>query len=101
MSGSGGGGYGYQANAFAFLSAYALAEQPLKWFDDLQDVPVAVSMETGAPGDDLRVELHDGGQIEVQCKHGARFRRVLRLYWVKSKRTDLRENAFCCYVLLC
>lgn len=73
MSGSGGGGgYGYQANAFAFLSAYALAEQPLNWFDDLQDVPVAVSMETGGPGDDLRVELREGGQIEVQCKHGAK-----------------------------
>ena len=54
MSGSGGGGgYGYQADAFAFLSAHALAEQPLNWFDDVEDVPVAVSMETGCPGDDL------------------------------------------------
>ena len=31
-----------------------------------------MSVETGGPGDDLRVDLRDGGQIEVQCKHGAR-----------------------------
>ena len=73
MSGSGGGGgYGYQADAFAFVSAYALAEQPLNWFEDMEDVPVAVSMETGGPGDDLGVELRGGGQIEIQCKHGAK-----------------------------
>ncbi len=73
MSGSGGGGgYGYQADAFAFVSAYALAEQPLDWFEDVEDVPVAVSMETGGPGDDLGVELRGGGQIEIQCKHGAK-----------------------------
>ena len=51
MSGSGGGGgYAYQADAFAFVSAHALAEQQLNWFDDVDDVPVAVSMETGGPG---------------------------------------------------
>jgi hypothetical protein len=73
MSGSGGGGgYGYQADAFAFVSAYALAEQPLNWFEDVEDVPVAVSMETGGSGDDLGVELRGGGQIEIQCKHGAK-----------------------------
>src|SRR5215213_4230061 len=73
MSGSGGGGgYGYQTDAFAFVSAYALAEHPLNWFEDVEDVPVAVSMETGGPGDDLGVELRSGGQIEIQCKHGAK-----------------------------
>jgi hypothetical protein len=73
MSGSGGGGgYAYQADAFAFVSAHALAEQPLNWFDDVDDVPVAVNMETAGPGDDSGVELRVGGQIEIQCKHGAK-----------------------------
>jgi hypothetical protein len=70
--GGGGGGYAYQADAFAFVSAHALAEQPLNWFEDVGDVPVAVSMETGGPGDDLGVELRGGGQINIQCKRGAK-----------------------------
>jgi len=73
MSGSGGGGgYDYQADAFASVASYALAEQPLGWFSDLSDIPVAISVETGGAGDDLKIELRQGHPvIEVQVKHGA------------------------------
>lgn len=73
MSGSGGGGgYEYQADAFAYVIAHAVTEQPLGWFEDTDDVPIAVSVEAGGAGDDLRVELRGGGVLEVQCKHGAK-----------------------------
>lgn len=73
MSGSGGGGgYDYQADAFALIASYALAQQPLDWFDEFSDIPVAISVETDGPGDDLKVELRQGCPvIEVQAKHGA------------------------------
>jgi hypothetical protein len=73
MSGSGGGGgYDYQADAFASVASYALAKQPLGWFSDLSDIPVAISLETGGAGDDLKIELRQGHPvIEVQVKHGA------------------------------
>lgn len=87
MSGSGGGGgYEYQADAFAFVSAYALAEQPLNWFDDVEDIPVAISMETGGAGDDLGVELRSGGLIEIQCKHGAKKDQVFVDAFLKAAR---------------
>jgi len=71
MSGSGADrGFDYQADAFAYIAAHALAEQPLGWFDDLRDVPVAIQMETGGPGDDIRVDLVCGIAVEIQVKHG-------------------------------
>jgi len=62
------GGFGYQADAFAYVACYALAGRPLGWLGDAEDVPVAISMETGGPGDDLRIELASGGDVEVQAK---------------------------------
>ena len=64
------GGFDFQSDAFAFVAAHALAAQPIDWFDGLISVPVAISMETGGPGDDLRVELSDGCCIEIQTKKG-------------------------------
>lgn len=73
MSGSSGStGYEYQADAFAFIAAHIVTEHSLSWFDDIKDVPTAVSMETGGAGDDLHVETLDNNPIEVQCKHGAK-----------------------------
>jgi hypothetical protein len=73
MSGSGGGGgYDYQADAFALIASYALSQQPLDWFDEFSDIPVAIRVETDGPGDDLKIELREGCPvIEVQAKHGA------------------------------
>ncbi len=71
MSGSaGGGGYEYQAEAFAFVASCALAGQRLGWFEDLDDIPVALAVETHGPGDDLNIELAVGALIELQAKHG-------------------------------
>ncbi|HEX7772664.1 MAG TPA: hypothetical protein VF435_09605 [Pyrinomonadaceae bacterium] len=63
-----------------------MAEQPLNWFDDVEDVPVAVSMETGGPGDDLGVELRDGGHIEIQCKHGAKKDQLFKDAFLRAAR---------------
>jgi hypothetical protein len=65
-----GGGHDFQSNAFAFVACHALSEHPLAWFNDLNDVPVAIAMETGGAGDDLRIELLDSCHIELQVKHG-------------------------------
>ena len=73
MSGSGAAqGYNYQARTFAYLAAHALAGQALAFFSDSQDVPVAISVETGGAGDDMGVEFRDGGCVEVQAKHALR-----------------------------
>lgn len=73
MSGSGGdAGYDYQAEATAFVAAYAIAEQPLGWFDDGVDVPSTLDAESGGPGDDLRILTAAGRVIELQAKHGLR-----------------------------
>ena len=79
MNGSGADtGYDFQADAFAFVAAHALAEQPLGWFDDLKDTPVAIEMETRGPGDDLKVDLSCGTAVEVQVKYGLRQGREFR-----------------------
>lgn len=73
--GSGGaGGYRFQALAAAYVCAHALAEHALNWVS-ASAVPVAVSVETAGPGDDLRVEYSGGpggecGVLEVQAKRG-------------------------------
>lgn len=82
LSGSGAEqGYDYQAKAFAYLAAHVLAGQALGFFSDPEDVPAAISVETGGAGDDMRVELRDGGCIEVQAKHsltkGAEFSKCM------------------------
>jgi hypothetical protein len=71
MSGNAaGGGFDYQADVFAFIGAHGIANTPLDWFQDSIDIPVAVSMETSGPGDDLRIEMETAGCIEVQAKRG-------------------------------
>ena len=73
--GSGGaGGYRFQALAAAYVCAHAISEHSLNWIG-AGAVPVAVSVETAGPGDDLRVEYSDGpggedGVLELQAKRG-------------------------------
>jgi hypothetical protein len=70
MSGSGGDrGYDYQADGYTYVSAHGLAGQPLSWFDDKTDVPVAILMETGGAGDDQQIITVGGRRIELQAKH--------------------------------
>ena len=69
-SGGPGGGYNFQARATAFVYAHVLAGQPLSFAAKRYPVPLAVWAESGGPGDDLRVECHDGVVVEVQAKRG-------------------------------
>jgi tetratricopeptide (TPR) repeat protein len=48
-----------------------LAQIPLDWLGlEIQDIPYALSTETGGAGDDLRIEFEGGVQAEVQVKGG-------------------------------
>ena len=72
MSGAAGGtGFDYQADVFASVATSMLSASPLHWFDDFDDTPIAISLETDGPGDDLKIETPDG-VIEIQAKHGLR-----------------------------
>lgn len=54
------------------LAAVALMRgSKLGWLEKVaKDVPVAVTAETGGPGDDIGLELEDGTRVEVQSKKG-------------------------------
>jgi len=72
---AGAGGYGFQAQVIARVyaailrgSAFAAGLVPKTW---TSLVPIAVAIETGAGGDDLRVELQDGRAFEIQVKRSA------------------------------
>jgi tetratricopeptide (TPR) repeat protein len=61
----------YQASVIAVVYVHILARVPLGWFADHADVPVAVSGETGGPGDDARIEFAPPfSAAELQAKHG-------------------------------
>lgn len=47
-----------------------LTGQPLNFFGNRYPVPLAVSAESGGPGDDVRVECEDGVVVEIQAKRG-------------------------------
>ena len=62
-------GADYHANVGAVIFASIIAESPIAWFAR-QDIPTAVSMETGGPGDDLQIEFGLAPTSgEVQAKH--------------------------------
>ncbi|KTW15610.1 hypothetical protein [Sphingomonas sanguinis] len=61
-----GGGMNFQAAVTAICFVRMARGSALGWLDGLtQDIPVAVSAETGGPGDDIRVDLADGKMIEI------------------------------------
>jgi hypothetical protein len=70
---AGGGGYSLQARMIALVGVHILAGESLVWLEmkDGQDIPCAVLVETGGPGDDFCVELlHTNLTYEVQAKRG-------------------------------
>jgi hypothetical protein len=74
--GSGGGpacagGISFQATVSAIAVVYMARGKRLSWLEkEIEDIPVAVSAETGGAGDDIRIELKSGRFIEAQVKAG-------------------------------
>lgn len=67
------GGFGYQVSIGAIAGIHTLRGTPVQWTDGLTGkAPVSVSFETAGPGDDLSLELTDGGTVEIQVKKGLR-----------------------------
>ena len=64
-------GTDYQASVVAYVSVHILTGTKLRWLEDRDDTPTAISGETKGPGDDARVELRgSASSFEVQAKHG-------------------------------
>ena len=65
------GGFDFQAKLGAIASVRTLRGTPVQWTEGLTAAaPCAVSFETSGPGDDLSLELADGGIVEIQAKKG-------------------------------
>lgn len=61
----------YQARVVAHIYVHILAQARLGWLAPADDTPVAVSGETGGPGDDAQIEFGERhAVVEVQAKHG-------------------------------
>ncbi|MEA9585864.1 hypothetical protein VC279_06000 [Xanthomonas sp. WHRI 10064A] len=68
-----GGGFNFQAGVTAIAGAHLIRGVALGWLPGIMDdVPVAVSAESGGAGDDIRLELAGGEVVEVQVKKGLR-----------------------------
>ena len=64
-------GTDYQASVIAYVYVHILTGTKLRWLEDQDDTPTAISGETKGPGDDARVELRGrASSFEVQAKHG-------------------------------
>lgn len=65
------GGSLFQATVCAISYIHTLKGTPINWIEDCTgSPPIAVSSETGGPGDDVRLELADGSIVEIQAKKG-------------------------------
>lgn len=66
-------GTDFQARVAAYVGVHLLANERLVgWSEAPWSVPITILFEQGTAGDDIRVELADGGILEVQAKHGLR-----------------------------
>jgi hypothetical protein len=85
-------GAAYQAGVVAYVYAHVLSQARLGWFGLQDAVPVAVSAETGGPGDDVRIEFDGFPHVEIQAKHaltgGDVLRDILARIRDMSPRTD-------------
>ena len=88
-----GGGFDLQASTGSFVTAHILAREPLHWLPgDIEDVPTAISAESGGPGDDLRIEFEGGVVAEVEVKRGLR---ADARFWgaIEALTTGLAQNS--------
>ena len=84
-------GTSYQASVIAYVYVHILASAKLRWLEDGDDTPTAISGETKGPGDDARVELRgDVSPFEVQVKHG--LKRDQRLTEVFEKVSNAEDT---------
>jgi hypothetical protein len=68
---AGAGGVSFQAQVTAIAFVHLMAGTAPPWLGALATAaPVAVAAETGGPGDDIRITLHDAAIVEVQVKRG-------------------------------
>ena len=64
-------GTDYQASVIAYAYVHILTGTKLRWLEDENDTPTAISGETKGPGDDARIEFRGSASpVEVQVKHG-------------------------------
>lgn len=65
------GGLDFQAALSAIAYVHTLRGSPIPWTDEWTALPpIAVSLETGGPGDDISLTLADGNTVEVQARKG-------------------------------
>lgn len=63
------GGTEVHAMAMVLAAANMMRGTKIGWLEGVtEDIPVAVTAETGGPGDDIGLELVNGEKVEVQCK---------------------------------
>jgi hypothetical protein len=63
------GGINFQAAITAIAEVHVASGAALLWLNGIaNDIPTAISSETGGPGDDIRLLLQDGSLVEVQIK---------------------------------
>lgn len=68
-----GGGMNFQAAVTAIAVVYMTRGVPVRWLSGVaHDLVIAVQAETGRGGDDIKLELIAGKQVEVQVKKGLR-----------------------------
>jgi hypothetical protein len=64
-------GMNFQAAITTIANIYMSRQRPLGWMPTaLRDVPVAIEVETGSGGDDLRLSIEGGKTLEIQAKKG-------------------------------
>lgn len=65
------GGMQFQASATAYVCVRMLMEKNVVWLEDLcAEAPIAITPESGGPGDDIRIDFKGGFTAEVQVKKG-------------------------------
>jgi len=68
-----GGGINFQTAVTAIAEIHMANGSKLGWFEGVQDdIPIEVSVETGGPGDDIKLRYPDGSVAEAQVKKGLR-----------------------------
>lgn len=64
-------GINFQAAVAAIAGIYMARGQPLGWMSEaVRDIPVALELETGSGGDDIRLHLAEQKTVEIQVKKG-------------------------------